>query len=87
MITKQFFDLKSIVIIGGSDNIQKPKGKILKNLIGSKFKGDLYVANPKEDEADKMIKNLRSYGIIRRVREQEGVTKECLMKQLIVFQL
>ena len=50
MITKQLLDPKSIVVVGGSDNIQKPGGKVLKNLIDGNFKGDLYVANPKEDE-------------------------------------
>ncbi|NOQ27029.1 MAG: CoA-binding protein [Bacteroidales bacterium] len=59
MITKQLLDPKSIVVIGGSDNVQKPGGKVLKNLIDGKFKGDLYVANPKEDEVQgiKSFKN------------------------------
>jgi len=59
MITKQLLDPKSIVVVGGSDNIQKPGGKVLKNLIDGKFNGDLYVANPKEDEVQgvKSFKN------------------------------
>jgi len=59
MITKQLLDPKSIVVVGGSDNIQKPGGKVLKNLIDGNFKGDLYVANPKEDEVQgiKSFKN------------------------------
>lgn len=57
MITKQLLDPKSIVVVGGSDNIQKPGGKVLKNLIDGNFKGDLYVANPKEDE----VQGIKSY--------------------------
>jgi acetyltransferase len=49
MITKELLDPKSIVVVGGSDNIQKTGGKALKNLIDGKYKGDLYVVNPKED--------------------------------------
>ena len=57
MITKQLLFPKSIVVVGGSDNIQKPGGKVLKNLIDGNFKGNLYVANPKEDE----VQGIKSY--------------------------
>ena len=57
MITKQLLDPKSIVVVGGSDNIQKPGGKVLKNLVDGNFKGKLYVANPKEDE----VQGIKSY--------------------------
>src|SRR6056297_2996128 len=50
MINKQLLDPKSIVVVGGSNNINKPGGKVLKNLIEGDFKGDLYVSNPKEEE-------------------------------------
>jgi len=49
MITKQLIDPKSIVVIGGSDDIQKPGGKVLKNLIDNNYKGNLFVVNPKAD--------------------------------------
>ncbi len=48
MINKELIDPKSIVVVGGSNDIQKPGGKVLKNLIDGNFKGDLYVTNPKE---------------------------------------
>jgi acetyltransferase len=35
--------------VGGSNEIQKPGGKVLKNLVDGNFRGDLYVLNPKED--------------------------------------
>ncbi len=50
MINEQLLNPKSIVVIGGSDDVQKPGGKVLKNLIDGDFKGNLYVANPKMDE-------------------------------------
>jgi acetyltransferase len=57
MITKELTDPKSIVVVGGSNDIQKPGGKVLKNLIDGHFKGDLYVLNPKEDE----VQGVKSY--------------------------
>ncbi len=48
MINKQLLDPKNIVVVGGSNNIQKPGGKVLKNLIDGKFNGELYVTNPKK---------------------------------------
>ncbi|MFP4555962.1 MAG: acetate--CoA ligase family protein [Bacteroidales bacterium] len=50
MITKQLIKPESIVIIGGSDDTQKPGGKVLKNLIDHNFKGALHVVNPKADK-------------------------------------
>ncbi len=50
MITKQLTHPRSIVVVGGSNNIQKPGGKALKNLLDGHFDGELYVMNPKEDE-------------------------------------
>ncbi len=49
MITRELTNPQSIVIVGGSDDIQKPGGKVLKNLIDHKFHGQLYVVNPKAD--------------------------------------
>lgn len=50
MINQQLIDPKSIVVIGGSNDVTKPGGKVLKNLIDHDFKGKLYVTNPKETE-------------------------------------
>jgi len=57
MITKQLLDPKSIVVVGGSSNVQKTGGKVLKNLIDGHFKGDLYVINPKEEK----VQGIKSY--------------------------
>lgn len=50
MITNELINPKGIVVVGGSDDVQKPGGKVLKNLIDNHFKGNLYVVNPKADE-------------------------------------
>ncbi|MDD5572018.1 MAG: acetate--CoA ligase family protein, partial [Bacteroidales bacterium] len=49
MVNEQLINPKSIAVIGGSNDISKPGGKVLKNIIDGKFKGDLYVVNPKDD--------------------------------------
>lgn len=50
MINQQLINPKSIVVVGGSNDIEKPGGKILKNIIDGDFKGELFVLNPKETE-------------------------------------
>jgi acetate---CoA ligase (ADP-forming) len=49
MITRQLINPDSIVVIGGSNDVSKPGGKVLKNLIDGNYKGSLYVTNLKED--------------------------------------
>lgn len=49
MINQQLINPSQIVVVGGSDDIHKPGGKILKNIIDSGFQGDLLVVNPKKD--------------------------------------
>ncbi|HOG20288.1 MAG TPA: acetate--CoA ligase family protein [Salinivirgaceae bacterium] len=49
MIHEKLLNPKSIVVIGGSEDVYKPGGKVLKNLIESHFKGTVYVVNPKMD--------------------------------------
>jgi len=48
MINQSLLNPKSIVVVGGSDNIKKPGGKVLKNLIDGHFAGKLLVVNQKE---------------------------------------
>lgn len=55
MIANQLFNPKSIVIIGGSNDIHKPGGKVLKNLIDGEFSGKLYVSNPKEEQVQGIV--------------------------------
>lgn len=48
-MNRQMLKPQSIVVVGGSNDIHKPGGKVLKNLIDGKFTGKLYVTNPKEE--------------------------------------
>jgi acetate---CoA ligase (ADP-forming) len=57
MINDQLINPGSIVVIGGSNNIGKPGGKLLKNLIDHEYRGTLYVVNPKEDH----VQGIKSY--------------------------
>lgn len=50
MINKKLLNPQSIVICGASSDIHKPGGKVLKNLLDSGFKGQVYAVNPKETE-------------------------------------
>ncbi|MBQ6047660.1 MAG: acetate--CoA ligase family protein [Bacteroidales bacterium] len=50
MIAKELLNPRSIVVCGASSDIHKPGGKALKNLLESRFKGEVYAVNPKESE-------------------------------------
>ncbi|MDR2824478.1 MAG: acetate--CoA ligase family protein, partial [Prevotellaceae bacterium] len=40
----------SIAVVGASNDVTKPGGKVLKNLLNSDFKGKIFAVNPKETE-------------------------------------
>lgn len=50
MINQQLLHPESIVVIGGSNNVHKPGGAIVRNIINGGYKGVLRIVNPKEDE-------------------------------------
>lgn len=57
MINNQLIAPKSIVIVGGSNNVKKPGGKVLKNIISGNFQGDLYAINHHEQ----LVQGVPSY--------------------------
>lgn len=57
MINEQLINPKSIVVVGGSNELKKPGGKVLYNIIRGGFKGNLYAINPKETE----VQGVKSY--------------------------
>jgi len=63
MINKQLIHPESIVVIGGSNEISKPGGKILKNIIDGAFTGKLYVVNPKDTE----VQGIKAYPNVKEV--------------------
>ena len=50
MIHQKLLNPQSIVVVGASNDLQKPGGKILKNLLDGNFKGKVYAVNPKATE-------------------------------------
>ena len=50
MINKQLLQPESIVVIGGSNNVHKPGGAVVRNLLSGGYEGTLRVVNPKEDD-------------------------------------
>lgn len=57
MLNDQLLNPKSIVIVGGSEDISKPGGKVLKNIKDGGYSGLLSVINPKADK----VQNVKSY--------------------------
>ena len=47
MVTKELIAPQSIVVVGASDDVYKPGGRVLENLIQYKYAGKLYAVNPK----------------------------------------
>ena len=50
MINQQLLQPESIVVIGGSNNVHKPGGAVVRNILAGNFSGTLRIVNPKEDE-------------------------------------
>lgn len=67
MITKQLLHPKSIVIIGASNDIKKPGGNMLKNIISGAYKGAISVVNPKEEK----IQGIKSYSSIEELPQTD----------------
>lgn len=65
MLHKKLIQPKSIVIVGGSDNIHSPGGRVLKNLIDHKFNGELFVVNPKKN----IVQDIKAYQNINELPE------------------
>jgi acyl-CoA synthetase (NDP forming) len=60
MVNRQLLKPESIAIIGASNNVHKPGGAIVKNLISGGYKGTLLPVNPKE----KKIQGIDAYNDI-----------------------
>jgi acetate---CoA ligase (ADP-forming) len=63
MINDKLINPDSIVVVGGSEDLFKPGGKILKNIIDGKFKGNLYVVNPKQD----IVQGIKSFRELKEI--------------------
>ena len=65
MINNKLINPGSIAVVGGSEDLFKPGGKILKNIIDGGFRGDLFVVNPKQDK----VQGIRSFRSVREAPE------------------
>ncbi len=64
MINEQLINPQSIVVVGGSNDLQKPGGKILYNILEC-YRGKIFVSNPKQD----LVQGVKSYGQISELPE------------------
>ncbi len=67
MLTRELIWPKSIVVVGASNDVSKPGGKLLKNLMDNHFEGDLYVVNPKTE----VVQGIKTYPSIDELPEVE----------------
>ena len=67
MINQQLLNPKSIVVIGGSNNVHKPGGSIVRNIISGDFDGPLHIVNPKEDE----VQGIKAYHDVKDIPETD----------------
>ncbi len=59
MINSQLLNPKNIVVVGGSNDLQKPGGKILFHILNG-FKGDVFVTNRKND----LVQGIKAYASV-----------------------
>jgi acetate---CoA ligase (ADP-forming) len=57
MINNKLINPDSIAVVGGSEDLLKPGGKILKNIIDGGYSGELFVVNPKQD----IVQGIKSF--------------------------
>jgi len=67
MLNRQLLSPTSIVVIGASNNITKPGGKILKNLLEHNYQGDLFAVNPNDEN----IQGVKTFRSVRELPEVE----------------
>ena len=65
MINRELINPQSIVVVGGSNNVHKPGGRIVRNLLDGKYKGELCVVNAKETD----VQGVKSYPSVHDIPE------------------
>src|SRR5574344_964017 len=67
MINRELINPQSIVVVGGSNNIHKPGGKIVRNILDGKYKGELRVVNLHETD----VQGVKSYPSVNDIPNTE----------------
>lgn len=60
MINQHLLNPSNIAVVGGSNNLRKPGGRIVQNILSGGFKGKLYVVNPK----DTLVQGIRAFSAV-----------------------
>ena len=63
MINQQLLHPDSIIVVGASNNVHKPGGALLRNLLNGKYAGMLYAVNPKETK----VQGVHAYPSVQEV--------------------
>ena len=67
MLNKEILSPQSIVVVGASNDVKKPGGKMLKNILDGGFKGDLFVINLKEEK----VQGIATYASVKSLPETD----------------
>ena len=67
MVNEQLLNPRSIVVVGGSNDVQKPGGAVLRNILEGQFEGKLYVTNLKEPE----VQGIKSYPDLKQLPDAD----------------
>lgn len=67
MINQELINPQSIVVVGGSNNVYKPGGRLIRNLLDGKYQGELYAVNQKETD----VQGVKSYPSVRDIPQTE----------------
>lgn len=67
MLNRELINPCSIVVVGGSNNVHKPGGRIVRNLLDGKYQGELYVVNAKDTD----VQGVKSYPDVKDIPETE----------------
>ena len=67
MINEQLLNPRSIVVVGGSNNVHKPGGSIVRNLLSGEYHGELHVVNPKED----LIQGIKAFHDVKDIPQTD----------------
>lgn len=67
MINKELIEPRSIVVIGGSNSLRKPGGKLVQNILSGSYVGELFIVNKKEST----VQGVRCYSSISEIPNTE----------------
>ncbi|MDF9831666.1 acetate--CoA ligase [Parabacteroides sp. PF5-6] len=67
MINQGLINPQSIIVVGASNNVHKPGGRLMRNLLDGKYKGTLYAVNAKESD----VQGIKSYASVNDVPEAD----------------